>query len=248
MRSLIIAAAMLLVGLSPAYADTACVFDNRTDQRLNMPQANAETLLAMERYSPCPEATPTPASVQGTNGPPGYRTVTWRDTISLTGPSNMRCVSTPQQPRMLFRCTMIGLPWASAGNVEIYERAAIPERNYRRDVGHYLINEDQAHLHVCRSGGRSEVEVAYAPVPVPVPTAHGTFTGWELYGIFPDCANDPPHMTAARGVDIPLGPDYGVFVVVSAAGWLADRPIIVLDLDDDLSTLIGGISVAEPAS
>lgn len=235
---------MLLVGLSPAYADTACVFDNRTDQRLNMPQANAETLLAMERYSPCPEATPKPASGQSTNLPPGYRTVTWRDTISLTGP-DMECESTPQNAEMLFRCTMLGLPWGSAGNFEIYERTAVPERDYRRDLGTYL--EGQAHLHVCLSGGRSEVDVADALVPMSIPTAHGTFIGWELHGIFPDCANYAPHMVAVRAVDIPLG-DYGVFVVAVAAGWLADLEIIELDLDDDIVTLVDGISVAEPAS
>ena len=248
MRSLIIAAAMLLVGVGTAQADTACVFDNRTDQRLNMPQANADTLLAMERFSPCSEATAALGAVPNMASRPERQSITWRERIRLYGPI-IECEDTPQQPEMLLWCGTGRLPWASTGAFEIYERAAMPARDYRAKLEGYLGN--QSHLHSCYSGGRSDVvDVADELVEVTVRPARGTFTAWELRAIFPACPNDAPHMVAVRGVDIHLG-DHGVFVVAVAAGYLADLDVIELDLDRDIETLVNGIIDlvgAEPAS
>ena len=251
MRSLyiVLAAAMLLGGIGAAQAETTCVFDNRTDQRLNMAQNNADALLAMERFSPCSEATAALGAVPNMASRPERQSITWRDRIRLYGP-DMLCESTPQNPEMLLWCAIGRLPWASTGAFEIYERRAIPERDYRRDLGIYL--DGQPHLHSCYSGGRSGIDVADELVEVTVRPARGTFTAWELRGIFPDCPNDAPHMVAVRGVDIPLPlGDYGVFVVAVRAGYLSDLNAIELEVSADMNTLVDGIIDlvgAEPAS
>ena len=232
------AAALLLFVSGIAHADIGCVFDNRAGEPINMSQSDAERLLDTEGFSPCLGATAALGAVPSMASRPERQSITWRERIRLYGPI-IECEDTPQQPEMLLWCGTGRLPWASTGAFEIYERAAMPARDYRAKLEGYLRNE--SHLHSCYSGGRSDVvDVADELVEVTVRPARGTFTAWELRAIFPDCPNDAPHMVAVRGVDVPLG-DYGVLVVAVAAGYLADLDVIELDLDRDIETLVNGI-------